>query len=189
MKKQRRIVGLTLAAAIAMLSGCTNYVITHGLEQPLVPSQSVFIGEMRDGLPADTDPGDKPTLEAIDNLRTCLANEITRRDLFGGAELYDSSVAKYELIGAILNYKKGSGFLRFLFGMVGNAEVTVQLELRDIGNDAVLFSGNFKGIVNDWAESGDKMFQKVSKDFVKAVEKQNKAVLKTNAAQNADLSK
>lgn len=180
MKKRRRLFALILIMAAGLLSGCTNYVITHGLEQPLVPHQSVLISEMRDGLPADTDPGDKPTQEAIDKLRICLANEITKKDLFGGADVYESSVAKYMVTGAILGYKKGSGFLRFLFGGVGNAEVTVQLELRDINNDGVLFSGNFKGIVNDWTESGDKMFQKVSKDFVNAIEKQNKAVLKAN---------
>lgn len=188
-KRQIHIIGLILAAAIMMLAGCTKYVVTHGLGQPLVSRQSIYIGEMHDGLPTDTDPGDKPTLEAINQMRTCLANEIAKKDLFGSAELYDSSMAVYKVTGVILGYRKGNGFLRFLFGVAGNAEITAQLELRNTETDHIIFSGNFRGIVDDWMESGDKMFQNVSKEFVKAVAKQNEAALKAKGAQSADISR
>ena len=95
-----------------------------------------------------------------------------KQEIFGrissGAESGD-----FEVTGSILDYKKGSGFLRFMFGMgIGAAKVTVSLRLKDMQQNKVIFDGNFIGAVSSGYESGDKMFENVAKSFAKAFKKQ-----------------
>jgi curli biogenesis system outer membrane secretion channel CsgG len=86
--------------------------------------------------------------------------------------------ANLEVTGSILEYKKGSGWLRFFIGFgAGNAVVNTELRLVDASSGKLLFSGNFKQKVSGWGETGDATWKRIAKDFAKALEKQNKKLI------------
>jgi hypothetical protein len=169
----------TLLMIMVLAAGCAKrYVVTHDLEVPLSTPPVCFVGEIRDELPEDLDPAKKPALENINQFKLYLVDALITKGVFEGAEMNDSLAANYEVTGAILHYKGGSGFLRFLFGaMAGSAEVTTTLELRDRQLNRLVFAGNFTGTVTDWAQKGDQMFKIVADDFANALKKRNKKLL------------
>lgn len=177
-----RGVFLIIAAALvlAAMTGCTKrYVVTHGLDAPLPPRPNAVIGDIHDELPIDYPAEKKPTREDIDKFKNYLSEEMIKNEVFGSVVPFDTTGKLYEVTGGILDYKKGSGFLRFLFGAwAGGAKVTVRLVLKDRKTDGVVFSGNFTGNVSSWSEGGDKMFKTVASDFRKALEKQIKNLKK-----------
>jgi hypothetical protein len=168
---------LLLAMAIILIGGCAkNYVITVPLEEPLKPGASFSVGEIVDELPIDMDEGDKPTIEDINKLKNYLMEELEKQDTW---EMVSAGQNRpYEVTGSLLNFKRGSGALRFLFGIfAGSAHITVSLELVDLEASQVVYAGNFKAQVTDWTESGAKMYQRVAKDFAKELKKQLKKQL------------
>lgn len=171
----RRVIlwGLITTGLILGLVGCArNYVITHELDEVLVDKPTFYIGEFRDELPADYAADKKPTKEDIKKFKNALEAALYKKDFSGSVSTENQDGKQYEITGAILDYKKGSGFLRFLFGYwAGGAKVTTALELRNLQTKDIIFSGNFSGFVTDWMESGDQMYKNVSKDFVKALKK------------------
>lgn len=54
---------------------------------------------------------------------------------------------------------------------VGDAKLIVKIELIDIKNNQIAFSGQFEGKVSDWGESGDKIFQQAARNFAKELAK------------------
>lgn len=162
--------------------GCSpKYKVLTELEEPIARTTTCVVGEITDELPMDMDAGDKPTTEDIGRFKSYLHEELVNRKIMDITGIGDSS-SDYMVRGAIIEFKKGSGFLRFLIGFgAGSASVTVTLELVDIKADRVVFSGNFKGSVSDWPEAGDKTFKKVSKNFSKALEKRIKKLNKAAA--------
>jgi hypothetical protein len=175
-----RILGICVLLALAV--GCAKrFVITHELDKPLVATPICNIADIRDELPADFAAGKKPSVEDIDKFKDYLIKSLTKDAFFSDAGKMIPTQSQYELSGAILDYKKGSGTLRFLFGaFAGAAKVTVTLELKDIKSNAVVYSGNFTGSVTDWSSSGIKMFEQISKDFTKDLKKKNKMLLERN---------
>ncbi|MFH1701011.1 MAG: hypothetical protein ABIE07_10520 [Candidatus Zixiibacteriota bacterium] len=169
-----------LILMLALFSGCANYVITQELEAEFSDSPKAYVGEIRDALPLDTPTDKKPSLEDIEKFKNYLSDELLKKEFFTIATSATLKGMDYELTGAIIDYKKGSGFVRFLFGTFGGgqAKVTTLLELKETRSGQIIFSGNFKGFVGSYGESGDKMFERVAKDFAKAlrkrVEKQRK---------------
>ena len=97
---------------------------------------------------------------------------------------YGEPDAEYIVEGSVLEFKKGSGLVRFLIGFgAGNAKVTTELRLIKRSQspeeqDEIIFAGNFKRSVSDWTESGDKTFENVAKDFAKALQKRLKKLEK-----------
>ena len=97
---------------------------------------------------------------------------------------YDEPDAQYVIEGSILQFKKGSGLVRALIGFgIGSAKVTTELKLirrakSPEEQDKVIFAGNFKQTVSDWLESGDKIFERVAKDFAKVLKKRMKKIQK-----------
>ena len=160
-----------LLAAVFLFTGCaTQYRVTHELEEYVNLDKGVFIEPIVDGLPADIDPDSRPSPEDLQKL----VNYI-------GAKLYNelrapigTNNSSYTISGTILDYKKGSGLLRFLFGFLGNAKVTVELKLTETATGETIFAANFKQTVTNWEESGDKMFERVASDFAKAIKKRLK---------------
>jgi hypothetical protein len=154
-----------------LFSGCAQYVITQEIEKPIDRSTaSCSIGAITDELPVDFDEADKPTLETIDEFKQELYDNLENEEIFLGVRR-DLATADYEVTGSILDYKKGSGFLRFMFGFVGEATITVELRLVNMKSNEIVFSGNFKGSVTGSFESGNDMFKRVSRDFAKALKK------------------
>jgi hypothetical protein len=172
-----RILGLCVLLALAV--GCAKrFVITHELDQPLVAAPICTIADIRDEFPAEFPAGKKPSIEDIGKFKGYLAEALIKDKFFIDAGPLGSKESHYELSGAILDYKKGSGTLRFLFGaFAGAAKVTVTLELKEVKSNAVVYSGNFTGSVTDWGTSGIKMFEQISKDFTKDLKKKNKKLL------------
>ncbi len=173
--------GVVLLAVL--VAGCTKpYKITFELEQPLDQRLNCSVGAIDDELPVDTDPSDKPTVEQIDKFRERLEEELDNIDLFAsvGETGKDSSVtAGYHVTGGIVEFKRGSGFVRFLIGFgLGNAYLTVRLALVDNETGATVFEGYFKQAVSSWMESGDKTFERVAQSFAKAVKSEDKKILK-----------
>ncbi|MDD4051498.1 MAG: hypothetical protein PHR28_06335 [candidate division Zixibacteria bacterium] len=162
-----------------LFGGCSRYVITQDLTEPIGPRPTCYIGEVRDELPVDFEASKKPSQEVVEGFRKVLGQELVKKDFFSFADKSDSSKMQYMLTGAILGYKKGSGTLRFFFGnWAGGAEVKTSLEFRNKSTGAVIFSGNFTGTVTSWAESGDKMFLQVAKDFAKKLRNEAKNMKK-----------
>ncbi|MCK4415245.1 MAG: DUF4410 domain-containing protein [Candidatus Eisenbacteria sp.] len=157
---------------LAALSGCAQYRITQDLTQPIEQPANCSIGEIGDGLPVDMAAEDRPSLENIGKLKNYLREKLGKKKVFASVMASDPN-AGYEVVGAVLEYKKGSGCVRYigLFG-AGNAKLTVELRLIDKKSGDVLFAGNFKQKVSSWMESGAKTFERVADDFAKALEKQ-----------------
>jgi hypothetical protein len=176
---KHRCVVLGAIIAVAFISGCANYVITEDLAAPLEPQPRAVIGEFRDELPIDMDADKKPPLEDIDKLRSYIADELLKKEFFSAVSVSDPGGGQYEVTGAVIEYKKGSGVLRVLFGaFAGSGRLTTVVELRDKQTGTILFSGNFKGTVTHWADSGDSMFRQVAKDFAKSLRKESEKLAK-----------
>jgi hypothetical protein len=172
--KKGIIVLAVLLCWLLIFFNCANYKITHKLEQPINQPSNCSIGEIRDQLPADFDEDDKPSLEHIDKFKDYLRIALIEKGIFRDVLLMNPEF-EYQVTGGILDFKKGSGFVRFLglFG-AGNAKVTATLRLEDRNTDEILFAGNFKQEVSSYMESGDKIFERVAKDFAKELSKQIK---------------
>lgn len=174
MKHIYSIITLALILIICFITACTPYIITTPLENPLVPPKTCTIGSITDELPMDMDEDKKPTLEEINNFKNLLYNELNSKEIFKMLHHGDND-AHYELTGGVLEFKKGSGWLRFLFGLgIGNARLVVSLELTDKKNNDIVFGGNFTGEVDDWMTSGNQIFRMVARNFAKALENQIK---------------
>jgi hypothetical protein len=173
MKSPHRTMAMIALAACLALAGCTpRFVITQELEGPLQSPGQVRIGSVTDLLPADIAEQDRPSLEDIEKFKKYLCKEIENRDHMD-LLVAEGENADYEIRGRLLEYKKGSGFLRFVVGLgAGSARVLVELKLVNTVDDATLFCGNFEGQVNDGLDSGDRMFKLVAKDFTLELEKQ-----------------
>lgn len=169
---------LALLPLLLLLVGCANYRVTTPLEQPLSENTYWYIGDIVDALPADTELEDRPDEFVIDQLRGMIYAELVKRATIGKMGVTPDD-ADLLVTGSILEYKKGSGFLRFLIGFgAGNAVVTVELKAADTKTGKTVFAGNFKQTVSSWSETGDKCFERIAKDFAKAVEKEQKKLTK-----------
>ncbi|MEW5922923.1 MAG: DUF4410 domain-containing protein [Candidatus Zixiibacteriota bacterium] len=185
MSKSSSILLGIFALAVLALGGCTKpYIITEELAGPLTPDASCSIGAITDELPSDFDLEDKPTIETIETFKSHLYNELEDQKIFSVMR-EGLANAKYEVTGNILDYKKGSGFIRFLVGFgAGSAQVVVSLKLVDLDTQETVFGGNFTGAVSSWAEGGEVMFKRVAKDFAKQLKKQLEQLEKKKAKDN-----
>jgi Domain of unknown function (DUF4410) len=167
---------LTLATISILSVGCTTpYKITSPLEQPLSEPTTISVGTIQDELPPDTPDKKKPTQENIEKFRSDLQRFLVKEKIVMGESSSESSTPLYEVRGSILSHKKGSGALRFFIGFgAGSAKLTTHLELVELSSNTVVFAGNFTGAVTDWMETGNKMWEQVAKNFVKALKKQAK---------------
>ena len=169
-----------ILSGILLFSGCTHYKITQRLEQPIKKPSNCSIGEIEDKLPTDFDEDDKPALEHIEKFRDYLKTELEKKDIFQTVQLMNLEL-EYEVVGGILDFKKGSGFVRFLIGFgAGSAKLTIELKLKDRNTGEILFAGNFKQEVSSYLESGDMIFKRIAQDFAKELEKQIKKLQKGN---------
>ncbi|HUU46062.1 MAG TPA: DUF4410 domain-containing protein [Acidobacteriota bacterium] len=174
----RRTTMLVVLFGSLVVTGCTKYKVTQPLSEPIDRAAACTIGQLEDRLPPDTEDEDKPPLEDIDKFAGYLRAELEKRNIFAQINTWDSE-AEYEINGAILTYRRGSGAVRFLIGFgLGNAEVTVELHLRNRTTGATLFSGNFKRNVSSGMESGIEMYKRIAKDFAKELDKQLKQIEK-----------
>ncbi len=170
----QKLLVLTLVGSLALLGGCTkHYTITCDLTQYFTPDKTCTIGAIVDELPVDTKEGKKPTAEDIAKFKNYLFEEITSRDIITLLRSNADS-SDYEIRGSILEYKKGSGVVRAVFGSPGNAECVVDLRLVEAETGQTIFGGNFTATVSDWAVSGDKIFKQISADFTRQLEEQLK---------------
>jgi hypothetical protein len=162
---------LIAIALVLAVSGCAkNYVITTDLSDPLADQACVQITEVRDLLPEDTDPDNRPTAEDVAKFKTYLAEEFAAREELAMA--VSDAGCPYEVQSSLLSYKKGSGFMRFLIGFgAGNSKVVTELKMVDTRDGSTVFAGNFTGEVASWTDTGDKMFKTVSRTFTKQLEK------------------
>jgi hypothetical protein len=169
-----------LSALVCLLLatvGCAKYKITHELESPIPIMNTCKIGSIVDELPAETPEHERPSWEDISTLENYLMEEFDKREIM--KLLGSSAETDFEIQGSILEYKKGSGVLRFFIGFgAGNAKVLLNLKLVNMSDGATVFGGNFSGTVSSWEESGDKIFKQVSKDFTKQLEKRLKKLRK-----------
>ncbi|MEK7330517.1 MAG: DUF4410 domain-containing protein [Candidatus Eisenbacteria bacterium] len=165
---------LVAGLAVVILAGCAkNYVITQPLAQLIAAPATVVVAEIADELPVDMPPEKKPKPEDVQKLRRFLVEAIADKKV--GTVQEEGGDALYEVHGSLLEYRRGSGAARFFIGFgVGSAKTTVALKLVDRKSGSTIFGGNFYGAVTSWAEGGEKMFQRVAKDFAKELAKQIK---------------
>ncbi|MEW6411376.1 MAG: DUF4410 domain-containing protein [Candidatus Zixiibacteriota bacterium] len=170
-----------IAAMItAILStGCTNrYAITHDLEDWISPDRTCKIGAFADELPINTAEGDKPTIEDVAKFKECLTEEIEKYDIINLLS-EDTLIPDYEIRGSFLEYKKGSGVVRFFVGFgLGNADCVMTMRLVDNSTGLTVFGGNFRATVSSGLESGDNAYRQISRDFCKQLEKRLKKLRK-----------
>jgi hypothetical protein len=174
MNTRKTCLTLSGVAILMMLVGCATYRITNPLEQPIDTAASWRIGEIKDALPQDMDPEDRPETGDITLLAAYLKSELQKKKFFQEQGLENAS--KFEVIGTLMEFKKGSQFLRIVLGGIfgGNASLTVELQVRNSETSQILFAGNFKGTTQDWNETLDNCYKRVAADFAKALEKSNK---------------
>jgi hypothetical protein len=178
MKGEAYVLLAVVVCGLLIVCGCATYKITHELERPIDKTGFCQVGEIKDELPAGFAEEDKPTFEQIDEFKRHLRNALEEKRIFSSVDL-GSLGGDYEVAGGIRDFKKGSGFVRFLglFG-AGNARVMAALRLEDRNTGETLFAGNFRKEVTSYMEKGDVMFEWVAKDFAKALEKQIKKLEK-----------
>lgn len=169
-------IGLLLLMVLLM-SGCVKrYVVTTHLKQPLEESSNTLIGAFSDDLPIDMKAEDKPSIEDVNKFKNYIIEEINDRGLLM-ADL-DVQHPRYEIVGSIFEFKKGSGALRFFIGFgAGKAKLVAELKLKDVTNGEVIFAGNFKSETSSWADSGEKIFREIARDFAKELEKQQNKIM------------
>jgi hypothetical protein len=177
---------MTIGAIAIMLIfavGCSKpYTILQPLEEPIDRPATVQIGNLSDQLPLDTPDDKKPNLEDISKLRDVLQKYLLKSDVFVGADS-GSTAPAYEVRGSILGFKRGSGFLRFMFGFgIGSAQLVTHLELVKKSDNRIVFSGDFQGIVVGGFQSGAAMYDRVAKDFSKEIKKQCKDTLSARSS-------
>lgn len=174
---RKRLGFITLLALVVVLgvSGCAKqFAITTDLAEPLESPARFLVGSVTDQLPSTVEAKDKPSAEDIGKFRRYLTEEL---DEFAPTILMvQAGDAAYEVTGAIMEYTKGSGFLRFMIGMgAGAAKVLTQLKVVEVATGDVIFAGNFEGAVSSWTEGGDMMFRKVARNFAKELNAQHTA--------------
>lgn len=172
-------IAFTGLLVLTLAVGCSQpYRITHNLETPIDFAVACSIGDIGDELPLDTEADNKPTVEQIEKLRGYLEKELSEEDFFKIVGLTGSGIAashSYEVTGGIVEYKRGSGFVRFLIGFgAGNAKLTARLSLVDLTTNQTVFEGYFKRVVSSGYESGDKTLERIAQDFAKALKKEMK---------------
>jgi hypothetical protein len=162
-----------LAMVVLLVSGCgKSFVITQTLEQPIAFPSKCYIGDISDNLPLGTELKDRPTVEDIDKLRGFLIERLEEEECLS-LTTYNLDSARYRVQGSILDFKKGSGLMRALFGFgIGAAVLTVNLELIDQNTNEIVFAGNFSESVTSYGESGAETFKRVAKNFAKELRKQ-----------------
>ena len=173
---QHRLMLTTIILLITVCACTKPYIITTPLENNLDETPTFFISDMEDHLPSDMKAEDKPTIEELSALRGYLEAELQEQGLIPRMSNGSGNV-QYQLNGAVLSFKAGSGFLRFLFGAwAGSAKLTVSLELIETTNENIIFAGNFTRIVTSWVETRDEMYKNIAKDFSKALKKQREDI-------------
>jgi curli biogenesis system outer membrane secretion channel CsgG len=145
----------------------------------LNPNSDCAIGNIDNDLPAGIEIEKMPTIEEIEKLKNCLWNEVANKNLFIHVD-DNANTRRYVVRGSILEFKRGNGMLRFLFGIFANAnaKLVANLELVDSISGDVVFAGNFRGEVSSWMMPGEEMYKIVAKSFAKALDKDNKKIMK-----------
>ena len=173
MNFKRAVSWILLTGIVFLLSGCSpSYVITQNLEESFPTSSICSVGYILDELPGDFPEDKKPTQEDIEKFKGFIKEALVKEELF---DMIDENKAlnDYEVDGRLLDYKKGSGFLRFMFGAwAGGAKVTISMKLVDKHYGTEVFAGNFTGQVTSGYEAGIEMFKRVAKDFARALKKE-----------------
>lgn len=179
MKMYHKLLAIALILSLVLLGGCTKrYTITCDLNTYFTPDKTCVIGAITDELPIDTEESKKPSAEDIAKFKNYLTEEIEKKDIITLLG-QNADSTDYEIRGSILDYKKGSGVVRAIIGFgLGDAKCVVSLRLVDTKTGLTVYGGNFTALVNDWLESGDKIFKQVSRDFTKQLEKQLKKMAK-----------
>lgn len=169
-----------LIIILLMSGGCTPYVVLTPMEHPVETPAYMTVGAITDQLPQDIAEEDKPTFEEVQKFKDHLYNELNDKEFVEMLDHY-STDARYEVTGEILEYKRGSGAVRFLTGFgLGNARILIKMNLIDRTSEETVFAGSFRAEVGSWAVKGDEMYKTVAKNFAKAVEKQQKKALKND---------
>ena len=179
MNRFRTLIIIAVGLMLFTLGSCTKpYKITTELQRPLSRGLDISIGELTDELPIDFDPAKKPTTQDIDEFRSTLRIEILKILDKLPADA-DAVAGSYRVEGSILDYTKGSGFLRFMFGAwAGSAQVTTNLKMIDGSNGEIVFAGNFAGAVTSGWESGSEMWKRIAKNFADALKDETKRLTK-----------
>jgi len=166
MRYLRIFIGVVIIGLLT--SGCATYKVTKELEAPIQHS-ACKVSELTDVLPTSMDDEDRPTPAEIGHLETSIEQELTATGLFSAVGRYEDS-SLYILNGTILAFRRGSGAVRFLIGFgLGDAKITVDLKLVERPSGSVIFAGNFSQTIGDWTEKGEKMYDKIARDFAKAI--------------------
>ncbi len=173
---------LIVVLLIFCFVGCgKQYVVTQNVDEFISNVSICSVGGFTDDLPSDFPAENKPTMEEIEKFRDIIVEELGKVEIFRYVEI-NSISSQYEVSGSILDFKKGSGFLRFLIGFgVGSAKLTVAMDLTDKKTNRIIFSGNFSRTISDWTTSGDDKYKYIARDFAKELKKQLKKIREAEA--------
>jgi hypothetical protein len=163
---------------------CSPYVITTPLEHPLRHDATCAIGDITDALPQDMSLESRPSLEEINRLKDEIDYALADREIFAMLGLGENT--DYAVEGRIIEFKRGSGTVRFFIGFgLGNARLVVSLKLVDRSENKTIFSGNFRAEVSDWATKGDVIYKSVAANFAKALKKELDKIKKNELTEGA----
>ncbi|MDH3890504.1 MAG: hypothetical protein OEV49_05420 [candidate division Zixibacteria bacterium] len=174
----KALAGLVLIlGSVLLLTGCLkNYMVTVPMEESLNPPAAMSMGNFVDQLPPDMKPEDKPTAEEIAKFKEYIITELEKKQ-FNTITSDETVGVQYELRAGVLDFSRGSGLMRFLFGLLGGAaRLKVHLYLVDLTSDSIVFAGHFTYQVTDWMESGDQIYKRIAKDFARELKSQTKKV-------------
>ena len=160
-----------LSVILIFGAGCSKpYTITDYLLEPIQDPATCGIEYIEVAYPIESGK-EMPSMGDMEKFRHYIWQELASKNIFAEVA-HDYPNPKYLVIGTILDYKKGSGAVRYLVGWgVGDAKLLVKIELIDIKKNQIAFSGQFEGKVSDWGESGDKIFRQAAQNFAKELAK------------------
>jgi hypothetical protein len=169
---RQAIITISCLAAVAVFAtiGCgPPGVVTQPLVISVPPASRCSIGEITDALPADVPDEKRPPAGDIAKFRKHLYKALQKKNLFTVNELEDSR-GDLEVTGSILDYKRGSAFVRLItLGLAGKSKAVVALSLVDKNTDSVVFSVNRGWVIATAEHTGDYMFELIAKDFATAL--------------------
>lgn len=147
------------------------------MDSPMEIPVILRIGAIIDELPADMSVEEKPTTEEIAKFKDLLYEELAFVEFISMTDK-ETVDAIYEVRGEIIDFRRGSGVLRFAVGFgLGNSRLVVALKLVNTTTGEIFFAGNFADEVSTWLAQSDRVYESVAFDFARALKKHHKKAL------------
>jgi hypothetical protein len=82
MRARATTAGVLFVLTLSVIIGCAKYKVTHELEIPIDRTSACEIGDIKDLLPPDVEPEDRPTADDLDRLAHEVRTQLEQQGIF-----------------------------------------------------------------------------------------------------------